>query len=438
LEQATERLCNVFDYETVKQSGRASSVITLRKRYSHTYDVPGVTIEECALSLADIERILGRYSGNGTDRGKIVWEAWNALSVDQRQRLRDGIPISSLTPTQKARYFEVARWFYTGTLLKNLTPSRFSLEQAENVSLSSRTRNGKVEVTTSTKDQYGVVTVPLRNTAKNPAGLPQLEDLFATRPATIGETASRLNASSLTVQKALLEKPLTVAGEDRAGISPLVSAIALSYGLRGTQRQTNVWAIERPRGRDATNLGEVYPAIFSALPSPLMRALDASKERARKDAVEKRLTALRSKGFPSLTVAEQNEFRLLMREKMRNQIRPVSFSEERATQIANECRRRLEYLYNKQANGRVGYTVPLLRLGREAREAYAAFVMIGFLQSAEHILEGEAPVYITDFNNLIVMGGEDGSGIQISIGSRNTQGQARPMIGMGMPRNPVR
>lgn len=93
LAAVVEKLALAYDYDATRQG----DVFVLKKRYTDPHDLPGLTLEECQLSLQDVVRVLNGFSppvkrGANDPTGEVAWGVIASLSAQQMDAMNIVVP----------------------------------------------------------------------------------------------------------------------------------------------------------------------------------------------------------------------------------------------------------------------------------------------------------------------------------------------------------
>lgn len=227
----------------------------------------------------------------------------------------------------------------------------------------------------------GLNTVPKRHAvganSARAASLPEPgRKLPEAPPSRLGQEIARLNQRvekgglPFAVEPALVDKPLTVAGMERADAGRAASALAAVYGLR-VRTQKDARVISRRAFTSPITLFNVREAIAATLPAPVLRILTGTVQDKALSETEKMFT-----GSTRQTI----QVRLFVDEA----VRQLRLSQERTIDQAGD----------KGA--------PVAALNASDQGALAFAEMGNFLETVARRLNSEPPRTITQFEALHV------------------------------------
>lgn len=449
LSDAAGRIAKAFDYDMKRQG----NVFRLTKRYTDARDLPGITLEESRLFLADLLRVVEKFSPKvppmrpSDRRGPLVNDIIALLTPEQISAMKDGLPVASLNAPLQAQMRRMGLYFYVQVRAEDLERSIEPLELATKnepvfcwkeingqrlfgYKLDFQKGSKLAEVPyfrslyiaqTGTGSVaalgFGVQTSVIKDKYGNPRPQPTLVDPWAPTVADI-DTAGNLPAvmtlktvvatlsnrkeaspAKMTVDEALAEKPVTVAGEAHNPAAQIMTALAEIYGLRLMSEEDGTLRLTRRTVRVPAQLTGLPTALQSIFPEPLLRALRG----------EGRNTPNTAPSGLSAHISPQDAARVEAVRRLRAAIEPkVKAARERQ--------------------------VPLSSLSARENTALAALLLHDALQRTMGFTVAILPLYITEFDHLSLYGGVytglDGkSKFRILFGGQTPDGRRIPAVG---------
>lgn len=293
LDEAVKRLAQAFDYDVT----RRGNLFSLKKRYSDLYDLPIVTLEEYALALGDIVKLLSSHAPQPpiTTNTDFVVAFAKSVTPEQEQAMREGtLPIRALSPTQQAQMRRMALHIYVALPLKDAQETLFLLRQSPRNVLRKKYAAGQVAFGYDFADHFGrTVFRPLNGSLNAQVAFPGADPLPRDKvpevnskgvsEKTLGSVAADLNArgnggKDFVVDAALAAKPVQVIGTQGTGSALVFDALATVYGLRVVTQEDGTKRLTRPAFRPVSDVADLSEAVRRLLPEPLLRALHVGAE----------------------------------------------------------------------------------------------------------------------------------------------------------------
>lgn len=334
LNEAVAKLAAAYDYT----AERRDATFIFRKRYTALDDVPNVTLEECALSVRDVARLLAPFDAKMAARplrdNPAITGLISSLTPEQTALMRGGLlpaggvsmagkidaalPISSLAPAQQQLIQQLALHFFTKDAIKESdraaaeiarivkddtvfrwgdvrgihflgyespqVPQSPGLVPLSNPNRIGTQRGHLFTVRTSTREDVDVdptapPTITPSSAAERAAGSPDEPATLGTAIAEIEQRQAKSSeALTLVVDDALAAKPVLLVGGERQTSQSLMRALAEVYDLRLITEKDGPLRITRRPARPAADLSMLHPAMVRALPGPLVRALHLASE----------------------------------------------------------------------------------------------------------------------------------------------------------------
>jgi hypothetical protein len=395
----TVRLASAFDYDVEAREG----VVLLSKRYTSTYDLPDISLEECRHSLEEMRRLIAPFSPQLSylDHEDAALTVPAALTPEQLTRLKDQcLTVAELPESTRAKIRRVGRSiFLTQTEDRLETTLRYLSWIQQPKSVLYREENGlairsaKAGVRQSEKlslrPRIGTVSATNGSEGGVMEALPDLEDAAGSR--TLAGLVSVFRSPPLTVQEALKTKRIYLAGEATRNPEAVLSGVAEIYGLR-LARTEQVWHMGfSPPGRSAP-LATLGRALQSTLPKPVLRLMPLSAVNA---------------AVPVAAVSSSDPKQMeLWAQAQKEKIEQTRFRREEPLRRRNAALRLLEekFAQREKATGQAELVIPVTDLTPEERNLLANYFLWDILQDLRVPLAG-APDYLTRVETEVVLGG---------------------------------
>jgi hypothetical protein len=452
LPEIVAKLAAAFDYSAESQG----NVFVLRKRYSDPRDLPGVTLQECALAVQDVMRVASalnprvpprRYGGT---RHPLAGELIATLTPEQLQAMQDKeLRVADLTPRLQAQVWRIALYYYV----------QYPMDDAERV-LKRINQITKTDPVFCQKDAYGLQRLFGYEIAAGPQGrslflplshpnqvrtgsgwiqvmLPPAAKKAPTAPpsdptdplpsdatestgitlenstletVTAALSARRDSPAKMVVDAALAAKPITVVGQDFTPSTQVLTALADAYGLRVKAEDDGTLRLTRRLFKVATNASDLPEAVRRVFPEPFLRALQGRKlaaltsqppdearpsdrQRAEQDGDETQPNPMSQEAV--IAKRKKQEERL----KQIQQIRNAPYA------LRNAAVQRLRTIIEPKLKAAPDARVAMSSLGEPERVALANVLMADCLQGIRQLVDQPVPEFIEQFNQTILTGG---------------------------------
>jgi hypothetical protein len=272
MEEAVNGIAEIYDYEVcyekhAKNKDNHKNVIVLRKKYTDVRDLPDVTIEECARSVARIYQVL-RSEGPippVESNTSLLRSIYARLSPEQRQRLlNDGMPLRDLDHLQQQMIKRMSLHLYLSAVLEDLQEADYYFKtfatQSVRRDMSGDTskpeksvlgiaikdvlhRDGFIPLcdivdVTSSADRKGNKRIIYQYTSIRD-GATSLSDAVVEINNRLAKTSDG-NHKPYSIDKELRDKTVAICGAENALPDQLAQALAEVYGLRiaiGTEQR---------------------------------------------------------------------------------------------------------------------------------------------------------------------------------------------------------
>lgn len=311
LEGIVSLIAETFDYDTVRTS---ADLFVLSKRYSDADDLPDVTFDETITSLQNILQATQNYPAVRNEE-EIAVALIRSTSGELREKLAQGIPVASLSESQRQMARQFAYSFKTNSfrsierILKRLQACQsrktiFTYGRVGNTPLTVYQGpfgfNGDTDIfalngwfITGTGGSTGYEGPQEDFDFKANVFKTKVADPTAPRPASqipppafnglklscsaVAERANRRLASkgtnlTVTVDAALAAKTVSLAGDEFVSPEALMEAVAAVYGLE-IKRAHETLQLTQPKPRVLTNPGEIAGEVRRLLPAPFLRRI---------------------------------------------------------------------------------------------------------------------------------------------------------------------
>ncbi|MBV9850484.1 MAG: hypothetical protein JO250_12490 [Armatimonadetes bacterium] len=300
LEIAVKLVADAYDYD----EERRGNVFLLTKRYTDPADLPSVTLDECTHDLEYITNLLAAFNPPEPS-GPTHDSMWNELyavigsysSEQMRALLGPGLPVSSLSPDQRAAaqgWVQSIRMSYPLELTRHCLDSLRHAPQTQ-VGLGSLAlgSQGKATVFGRRWPDAGGSFVFIGFDQDTPimggrgvdpnGGTTTREEREAARTRrdgartdggeTLAQAVAALNrrGARFQVQDELAAKMVIVAGGDNATPEAVLDGLAGVYGLRVYRRDDGVTELTHVERVTPVDVAALPDAVRRALPAPLLR-----------------------------------------------------------------------------------------------------------------------------------------------------------------------
>lgn len=433
-----EKLALAYDYDATLRS----NVFVFKKRYTDPHDLPGLTLEECQLSLQDVVRVLNGFSppvktGSNGSTGEVAWGVIASLSAQQIDAMK-GQPLSvnSLSAQQQVHLRRLNSYMYAGRAGEEAKNVLAGLKSSPTATLREENQSGRTLFGYESSNVYnqrvfrplgnpngGVVFTDAGPVTDNsaPDALTLRKQATAPNATTLGAVADALNArpgsvARYAVEKALAAKPIVVVGEANAAPSQVFAALAQAYGLRVRTGEDKTQTLTRRAVRVPRDFRDLPTEVRRALPEPLLRALHdgelaelVRRERQRQEHED-----------PTAVPPSDAERRKTSQDRYRLGKIGAALSDEAARRL----RLHVEPLLDEEGS-KTG--VPVAELAEPERAEFALALLEPFLDRVTlgHL---EPPPTLTQFDRLYLSAsqgaGEDGKPrFSLALGTPNADGK---------------
>lgn len=407
LGQAVKQVADAYDYDAERQG----KVFLLRKRYTNPQDLPGVTPEECAAAFADIERTMDAFNPRFAEHkigttDPVIADFAAALTPGQMQALREGLHPGDLYPAQQEILRRAALYLYVQQPAARIHDADVVIKEWPNSVLRYEDMRGQRAFGFERDDRQfhrrvfvpfivanHLVSVPAASGGPAPNGPPDKPS-----PVTsLGDVATALSArgTSVTVDAALRDKPITVVGGDAAPVPKVVSAMADVYGLRVKADKDGRLLLTSRLFAIPLEVRALPASVRRVLPDPMLRALHLD----RLSALEHLLGSP-----PSATEAPAESARWFAQlERNNGELQRLHGAGD---DLCQEAVRRLSVEFQARQTGlKADGLVPLSDLSASGRQAFAVFLTAGVLKAISDQFPPQVPDYIDRFDQVMVTGG---------------------------------
>jgi hypothetical protein len=452
------KILEMFDYSVEQRR----NVLLLRKRYSSPDDLPAITIEEARDAVRDVQTVISPFFLNlkrgGASSDPAVKQFITSLAPEQLAAMADpskGLPLSDLSPEQRAATWRVSLHFYTGRPERAIQAVQHQLTCASKDELyigwpkrsSSRVFGYGFPASSGTGDAFrhlthetgrigldgssfmmggvpsappgtlgvpGTGAAPRTDKNRDPARLPPVSTLREQVDALNIRSGEQPGALTTAVDDSVAAKPVYLVGgkyatptEALRGLVDLFSLRLVKSPRKEEQRMTRhkVRPVQRPE--------DIPEGVLAALPAPLLRAFSAESPRTEE---------------PGVTPSSESP---LQRSSL---FRKRLLTEKHRAAMRAVAARRVREAFDEIARLAPVERVPIGRFDPQTRSAFALMLMNDCLSEMEQLL-GPAPPYIGEFNNVVLAGGPDGKGMfTVRLQRRPAEGKVRqtgPMFGGG-------
>lgn len=449
LSATVAKLAAAYDY----RAERRGNVFVLKKRYTDPKDLPGVTLEECRLSMRDALHLLAPFSPGFTSPApsqdpRIKWLI-ASLTAEQLRAMADrprGLPVAVLDARQQAQIWRFALHIYVqyperdakaalaqlDCVLDPKTTFGWGDQDGQRVfgyeGPLATARGPRVSFcplldqgTSAVAGPDGTLRLSLTNppdagATDSPVPLPAARR--AALGTTLGAAVALLNArpggaAKLAVDEALSAKPVTVVGAEAAPPAAVLRALADVYGLLVKEEKEeggDVLRVTRYRRRAVTDVAGLPDALRRVFPEPLVRALrvddlDAVRAQRRDDLSR---TASKKAGEtgadpPAMPLNRESGLATAIRHQERFRLQRQLGAAPDALRVA--AVRLLKAGVEPRLKVAPGGRVALGALGGPERMALANALMADCLGQMRTLLGRNPPEYITRFAQTVLLGG---------------------------------
>lgn len=254
-------------------------------------------------------------------------------------------------------------------------------------------------------------------------------------PSSIASVIATLNSSlgqnrSLTVADDVQNKPIIVVGFENASPADILQAMADVYGLRVTRKKDGVRLLERNQFAVPTDVSGLPDALRRVFPSPFLRALHLDLRESREE--QYRLLVAQSWALQGTQTPEdgaagqggsqQNQqavearpsdrqqqsaaseaMRKLIHNRIEERDRIRAYLPALRAAAVRQLRTHVEPLLSQAKDG----LVPLSSVSEADQQAFAIALIAPCLESLTPLLNRQVPDYITDYDQLYLMGGPE-------------------------------
>lgn len=404
-----------FDY-TVKQRGR---LYILLKRYSSPRDLPDLTVEECSVSLDNIQRTQGLFQPSQERFGPrpysgVTQELYLSLTDEQRTLLKAGtLQANTLSREQQQWVASAALKQYFESKQNTMRVSLKDFQSATRADALLTRQEPTVPAAvywaapkTSTLDlTYIILPKDMREPGQARARVqearvaePKARFLYSISDA-LKRCADSGSGSVAAVDPRIAAKRVTLFGGELITGVDFLSAAADIYGLQVVRVNSRV-LLTLPQAPQKLTLQEMVPALRRLLPGPVARALHL----ADLDGIYKILQTPEADGKDSPALS-----RFLPT--------PEDYYE---TAIRQLCQRMADYQARMQQE-----EFPVAALGEERGRLLANLLLWKALAGNSVLFYG-LPAEVASFDNLYLLGGprrtRSGFGLGISFAIRGLSG----------------
>lgn len=342
LEAAVGKIALAYDYDVQRQG----KVFVLTKRYTNPKDLPSITLEECDKTLRDVARVFDAFNPHfptsaRQDNNQVQITAFAAtLSPAQEQAMQaKTLRYGTLSSDQQGLLMKLFLYQYVQTQCGGNQGVPDLLGEVFKSALTGQDRDGcHALCMEETNPEDGSHYLNPLSGSTTPLDQPQPAMILAdtasapmAKAATLGQVMDGLKpvtGDTLTIQKALRAKTVTVAGLENASSKAVMKGLAVAYGLHIGVTETGPVAtqLERMPVSAPNRLRDLSAALWATLPAPLVRAshvgiisgdilddaetpLPGGKQEAERDQVRSTSKALQEEAIHRLVVALQPQFR---------------------------------------------------------------------------------------------------------------------------------
>ncbi len=449
LSTAVDKIAAAFDYTASRQG----NVFVLEKNYTDPDDLPGVTPAECALALKDFSLVVAVFDPHlprhlsGQD-DPLIADLIHSLTPMQTQAMQNSfLSVAALTPDQKSYVYRMGLSLYlrnTPQALTGLATSILTKMPAYSVGVADWHFPGgptfphlfgyRVSDTTD-KDMFrpfegvrfqngAVVGQTVDATAPLPAApvvLPVDDGQTTLREAVAGLAAD--GKKPVTVDAALREKPLTVAGAENAPPSEVLAALTSVYGLRVRTDSDGTRVLTRVAFRIPLEVTGVPTEVRRVLPLPLLHLIHDSAVQEGRPSWDQRVAT----GGNLAAYGQKG-----LNQRVKQQREALNIPEA----IQKAAIKRIYAAVASQLKATPAKFIPYSKLPEPAREAFAVYQMADTLGWVLNELTPELPVNLTRPESIVLTGGPytDPQGkakFTLTVKYVSPDGQVLPLYGLG-------
>lgn len=317
-EEAIKEIADYFDYAVVRQG----EIYLLTKRYTAPQDLLEVTPDECLFGLKAVSKVLAPFNPNipsSTIAGNPEAAIVHLLSAEQIAKFgQNGLPVSELTPAQRAEAWRLALKFYlqseaehldeTITTLENRNPRDpvFHWQTIKNIyafgyDTRSEHLNKIVFIPISNSNQ--IVVLPNGATAqitrvhkhngvvvpdKDPTdptdlteAIKQLLDhpnRYPSYTVSLSEAVAALNKRPqghmvYKVDTMYAAKRVTLVGMEKFSPEITMRSLAAVYGLRAVHTENSNLILTHPVLPNVKEISDLRQALQEVIPAPILHAM---------------------------------------------------------------------------------------------------------------------------------------------------------------------
>jgi hypothetical protein len=395
LSEAVTKVAASFDYDVQKQGG----VFILTKRYTNPKEMPCVTLEECRQAFSDILAVLDRYDPDFDEASDVhsqrstVISFFASLSPEQLQEAQTKtLHYGELGPEQQG----MVQSLFLGNLMQLST---YKLREAIDMLgyAPKSVLTGKDQGQTALFIQMPVPANkalryyrPLEGGINPSNSAPSLilpkqaaEGASATPAPTTLATAVGLLAHTgpaPSVDAALKDKPVSVAGLKNVPSSEILRALKVLYSLRISVSEAGGEELARQILPSPDSLRNIGPVVWSILPVSIVRAIHLKNGSTGQPTP----TGGGQAGSPSeSTRRSQAEADQRLLQQMQSQTFLSELWSEAVQQVLVGVQPQLR-------RGGVGVHVPVRTLSSTTRSALAVALSVGALEDLQSAFTGQA------------------------------------------------
>ena len=288
LEAAVGKIALAYDYDMQRQG----KVFVLTKRYTDPKDLPSVTLEECDKTFRDVARVFDAFNPHfpasvRQDNNQVQITAFVAtLSPVQEQAMRaKTLRYGVLSSDQQALLMKLFLYQYVQMQCGGNQGVPDLLGEVSKSALMGQDKDGCHGLCMEeTNPEDGSHYLSPLSGSTTPLGQLQPAMILADAASapmpmvtTLGQVMDGLKpvtGETLTIQKGLRAKRVTVAGLENAPSRAVMKGLAVAYGLHIGVTETGPVAtqLERPPVSAPNSLRDLSAALWATLPAPLVRA----------------------------------------------------------------------------------------------------------------------------------------------------------------------
>lgn len=278
---AISTIAPAYDYNVKQQHG----VFVLTKRYTHSSDIPSLTLAECQKSAQNAIRVLETFNPHyptsiHRDNYRDQINAFvQTLSPEQKQEMQDkALYYRTLTPDQQNMLQTFILFEYVQMPLMPVRDTFNSLQYAPKADLVYGDNKGHSGIFILLLNPDDPATLIYRQVSDEAAATlpPVYAQAQAMQAQTLGQivaTLKPIDGIAPAVESALARKLVTTAGLMNAAPMDVLRALETIYGLRIGVSNTGGNELEMRPALLPQNLEQIGEDLWAAMPRPLQRIM---------------------------------------------------------------------------------------------------------------------------------------------------------------------